>query len=67
MAETAQYELIEKAFIGDHIRYEGERIEVPANLVPGPHMIPLNEAAKKAFKQAGIENGRVRDGIDELR
>ena len=39
-----RYELTEEAYIGDSLYGAGDVIEFEG--VPGPHMIPLNDAAK---------------------
>ena len=40
-----RYELTEAAYIGDVLHQEGAEIEFDG--IPGPHMIPLNEAAEQ--------------------
>ncbi|MGO8945426.1 MAG: hypothetical protein ACLQJ7_17365 [Syntrophobacteraceae bacterium] len=52
----AKYELLEKAFIHNRIWEPGEVVEVDDSVVPGPHMKPVDAAAKAAFKKAGIVN-----------
>lgn len=64
----ATYRLTEKAFIGNVVYEEdtviGEGTSVPFSGIPGPHMIPLDDDAKKAVaaaqKQAAAE-GRSYD------
>ena len=62
----AQYKLLETAFINQRLYVEGEICEVDDSVIPGPHMVPQDDAAKKAFKKAGITNGALPDPIEEL-
>ena len=42
--EMPQYELTETAYINDQLKQPGETVYTRG--IPGPHMIPVNEAAK---------------------
>jgi hypothetical protein len=62
----AKYRLLAKSFIDNHICEEGEEIVVDDELVPGPHMKPLDAAAKAAIKKADVTVGEMPDIIVEL-
>ena len=38
----------------------------PNDFVPGPHMVPVDTAAKKVAKEIGLVNGPLPDPIDEI-
>lgn len=62
----AQYRMLEKAFLNHRIYDANEVADVPDDTVPGPHMVPVDEAAKKMAKKIGLVNGPMPDPIDEL-
>ncbi len=62
----ARYKLLAKSFINNRLWDEGETVEVDDSAVPGPHMKPLDAAARKAVKDHGIEVGEMPDVITEL-
>jgi hypothetical protein len=62
----AKYKLMEAAFINNQLHQAGEKVEVPDDLVPGPHMVPVDKAASKAAREIGLVNGPMRDPIDEI-
>lgn len=65
-SETPRYKLLEKAYIDD-VYYDPEKVPKDADGlakplvieylgIPGPHMEPVNAAAKEASKKAGHIN-----------
>jgi len=62
----AKYKLLEKAFINERLWEAGEEITLPDDVIPGPHMLPMDSAARKAIKEAGVVNGPIPDPVDEL-
>ncbi len=62
----AKYKLLETAFIDNRLYTAGERVEVADDFVPGPHMVPVDTAAKKVAKEIGLVNGPLPDPIDEI-
>ena len=62
----AKYELLEKSFIDNRIWEPGEIVEVPDDLIPGPHMVPVDDAAKRVAKKLGLVNGPLPDPVHEL-
>ena len=55
----AKYELLERAFIHNRLWEAGETVEVPDDLMPGPHMRPVDAAARSAFKKTGFVNAEM--------
>ncbi len=53
----AKYELLERAFINERLWEPGETVEVADDVIPGPHMKPVDAAARAAFKKTGFING----------
>ena len=62
----AKYELLEKSFIHERLWDPGEIVEVSDDLVPGPHMIPVDAAAKRAADKVGLVNGPIPDPVDAI-
>jgi hypothetical protein len=63
----AQYKLTEPAYLLNVLWPEGAVVEVPDTLVPGPHMIPMDSAAKKMCKSIpGFVNERMPDPLNTL-
>ncbi|MGA2937301.1 MAG: hypothetical protein ABSF52_09415 [Syntrophobacteraceae bacterium] len=62
----AKYKLLERAFIHQRLWEEGEIVEVDDNLMPGPHMVPQDSAARAAMKKYGVVNGPLPNPVDEL-
>ena len=63
----AKYKLLDKAFINNRLCAEGEIVTVPDDTIPGPHMLPVDAAALKAAKRAGLEvHHPVGDFVNEL-
>jgi hypothetical protein len=52
----AKYELLERAFINQCLWEPGAVVEVGDDVIPGPHMKPVDAAAKAAFKKTGFVN-----------
>ncbi|MGA2223580.1 MAG: hypothetical protein ABSH41_03955 [Syntrophobacteraceae bacterium] len=52
----AKYELLERAFIDQRLWEPGEVVEVSDDVIPGPHMKPVDASAKAAFKKTGFVN-----------
>ena len=53
----AKYSVTETSYIDGKIIAEGEEIVVSDLTIPGPHWVPLDEAARKAAKD--VKPGRV--------
>lgn len=49
----AVYKLLDKAYF-DQVYNAGEEVTVDDSVIPGPHMVPVDAAAKAAAKKAGI-------------
>lgn len=63
----AQYKLTETAYIHNTLWPEGEIVTVADDVIPGPHMIPMDAAAKKMVKSIpGFTNDRMPDPLNEL-
>ena len=64
----AKYELLERAFIHQRLWEPGEEVEVDDSVIPGPHMKPLDAAAKTAFKKTGFVLGasQPHDVVDSI-
>jgi hypothetical protein len=62
----AKYKLLQRAFINNTLYDEGATVEVSDDMVPGSHMMPMDSAARKRFKEAGLENMQVPDFVDAL-
>jgi hypothetical protein len=62
----AQYKLLEESFaqdrrelpMGPRIFQVGEILDVADNVIPGPHMVPVDSAARLAALKAGLVNER---------
>ena len=52
----AKYRLLEKAFINERLWEINEEIDLPDDVIPGPHMLPMDSAARNAIKKAGVVN-----------
>ncbi|MFZ0931245.1 MAG: hypothetical protein WAN11_21745 [Syntrophobacteraceae bacterium] len=52
----AKYKLLERAFIDQRLWEPGETVEVGDDVIPGPHMQPVDAAARAAFKKTGFVN-----------
>lgn len=55
----ARYELLERSFINQTLLDPGAIVEVDDDVIPGPHMKPVDTAAKTAFKKTGFVVGAV--------
>jgi hypothetical protein len=53
----AKYELLERAFINQILWEPGAVVDVADDVIPGPHMKPVDAAARTAFKKTGFVNG----------
>ena len=62
----AKYKLLQRAFINNTLFDEGAIVEVNDEMMPGSHMVPMDAAAKRKVKEAGIENGQVPDFVDAM-
>jgi adenosyl cobinamide kinase/adenosyl cobinamide phosphate guanylyltransferase len=62
----AKYKLNETAFIDNRICLAGETVEVADEVIPGPHMVPADRAARKMADSIGLVNGPLPDPIDEI-
>ncbi|MGO9370847.1 MAG: hypothetical protein ACLQBD_01965 [Syntrophobacteraceae bacterium] len=52
----AQYKLLGPAYINGMLRLANEVVEVPDDVIPGPHMEPVDEAAKQMAARVGLVN-----------
>jgi hypothetical protein len=62
----AKYKLLERAFIHQRLWEAGETVTVDDDVIPGPHMVPLDAADKRAFKKTGFENGPQPNYSDQI-
>jgi len=62
----AKYKLLEKAFIENRLWEPGEVVEIDDGAVPGPHMLPVDKAAKAMAADIGLVNGPIPDPVDEM-
>ncbi len=62
----AKYKLTERAYIDNQLWGPGDKVTVPDDFIPGPHMIPVDAAASKMAKSIGLVNGPIPDPIDEI-
>jgi hypothetical protein len=62
----AKYKLTEIAFINNTIHQAGDKVEVPDDFIPGPHMVPVDKPASRMAKEIGLVNGPIPDPIDEI-
>lgn len=62
----AKYELLEKAFIDNRIYEAGETVDVSGDVIPGPFMKPVDDAAKKRAKAVGQVLGPMNNPVDDL-
>ena len=62
----AKYEILERSFIHQRLWEPGEIVTVDDDLVPGPHMKPLDAAARKAIKKNGIIVGCIVNYVDAI-
>jgi hypothetical protein len=59
----AQYRVTETSYLDGRIIAEGDTVTVSDDTIPGPHMLPLDDAAKKAAKD--IKPGKI-DPVEDL-
>jgi hypothetical protein len=62
----AKYKLLERSFINNRIHEEGDTVEISDGIIPGPHMVPVDDAAKRIAKRVGLVNGPIPDPINEI-
>jgi hypothetical protein len=62
----ATYKLTEKSFIHNRIYEVNEKVKVADDFIPGPHMIPVDAAAKAMAKKVGLENFETPNYVDEI-
>jgi glutathione S-transferase len=55
----AKYKLLERAFIHQRLWEPDEIVEVADDLMPGPHMVPQDSAARAAVKKYGVIVGEA--------
>ena len=61
----ARYRITATCYINDRIMNEGDEIDVADSMIPGPHLSPRDDAARRAVKAAGNRMSLV-DPIDSL-
>ena len=62
----AKYKLLERAFIDNRLWEADAIVEVPDDVIPGPHMVPVDSAGRQAAKRVGLVNGPIPDPVDQL-
>jgi hypothetical protein len=63
----AKYKLTETAYIGNVLYHAGDKVVVGDDVIPGPHMIPVDKAAKAVTDRIpGFTNAPMPDPIDQL-
>ena len=64
----AKYKLLERAFIDQCVWEEGSIVEVADDVIPGPHMVPQDAAARAAAKRHGVVNHEmsVHEIVDKI-
>ena len=62
----AKYKLLEMAYINNTLLNAGAIVTVPDGTIPGPHMQPVDETAKRAFAKAGVKNCDIPNYIDDM-
>jgi len=55
----AKYKLTDTAYLAERLLAPGEVVEVADTVVPGPHMNPVDDAARRAVKAAGNRMVRI--------
>jgi hypothetical protein len=63
---VAKYKLLQRSFIDNNLYQPGAVVTVRDDLIPGPHMVPVDEKAKQMARQIGLVNEIVPDFVDEL-
>jgi len=61
----ARYRITEPAYINLRMLQEGDEIDLADDFVPGPHMQPRDEPARRAARAAGQRMAKF-DPIDTL-
>ena len=61
----AQYKLLQMAYINNCLHGEGAIVTVRDDMIPGPHMLPVDAEAKRMAKAIGLVNDVVPDYVDE--
>ncbi len=61
-----KYRLLETSFIHNRLYNPGEIVELSDEASPGPHMEPLDAAAKKRIKECGIQVGVYPNYIEDM-
>ncbi len=62
----AKYLILERAFINNRLYEPGESVDVADEVIPGPHMKPVDAAAKKVAKSIGLVNEDMPDFVDQM-
>jgi hypothetical protein len=62
----ARYKLLESAFINQMLYGEGAIVTVSNDVIPGPHMLPMDLEARKKAKEVGLRNDAVPNYMDEM-
>lgn len=61
----ARYRVTETCYVNDRLLKPGDDVEVADTVIPGPHMTPRDDAARKAVKAAGARMTRT-DPIEAM-
>jgi hypothetical protein len=62
----AQYKLLQAAYIDNILHGEDDVVTVSDDLIPGPHMVPVDAAAKKKAAEIDLKNESVTDFVDTM-
>lgn len=62
----ARWKLLETAFIADRLVAEGDEITTTDTIIPGPHMEPLDDAAKALAEKHADRMQPVGNVLDQL-
>jgi hypothetical protein len=62
----AKYKLLEPAYINHCLYGEGDVVVVGNDVIPGPHMLPIDNDARRKAKEVGLLNQAVPNYIDEI-
>ena len=62
----ARYKLLQAAYINNAMYGEDSIVEVGDDFEPGPHMVPVDAAAKKKAREIGLQNKPVSDFVDAM-
>lgn len=63
----AKYRFEQRSYHGDRLIEKGQEFEIGDDVIPGPHMFPLDDAAKAAAEKGNVVfTGEVPDVLGKL-